>query len=76
MGTLGGKFTTIEGLLKDFRDQLEGPNSFCGGDSTDPSERIRMKEFLQQLEDVQNGKLLNVTVILDDPSGNSYLQVI
>lgn len=30
-GTLGGKFTTIEGLLQDFRNQLNEVTPFSSG---------------------------------------------
>jgi zinc finger protein len=76
-GTLGGKFTTIEGILKDSKDQLENIFPFySGGDSQTKDKSQRMKDCLEKLEMIQNGKLLNLTLILDDPSGNSYLQVL
>lgn len=75
-GTLGGKFTTIEGLLKDFREQLDQVSPFSSTGDSQTSERAsKMKECLQTLERIQNGEMLDVTIILDDPSGNSYLQV-
>ncbi|RNA00407.1 zinc finger ZPR1 [Brachionus plicatilis] len=75
-GTLGGKFTTIEGILKDVREQLSQncPFAFTGGDSQTKDKVDRMKECLDKLEMIENGHLLNVTIIIDDPSGNSYLQ--
>ena len=75
-GTLGGKFTTIEGLLNDVREQLTEVSPFAsGGDSEDKKKKQHMNTCLDKLEQIQDGKLLNVTIILDDPSGNSYLQV-
>ena len=74
-GTLGGKFTTIEGLLKDVIDQLTNTNPFLIGDSVENSYSGKMKDFINKLEKIQKGELLNVTLILDDPCGNSYLQV-
>lgn len=75
-GTLGGKFTTIEGILKNCREQLNEscPFSFSG-DSETKEKASRMKECLDKIELIENGKMLNVTIVLDDPSGNSYLQV-
>lgn len=74
-GTLGGKFTTIEGILKDCRDNLSQVCPFfSGGDSERKDKLGKLKETLDKLEQIQNGQMLNVTVILDDPSGNSYLQ--
>lgn len=75
-GTLGGKFTTIEGLLKDFREQLDQVKPFAsGGDSETTEKSNNMKICLEKLERIQKGEMLDVTIILDDPSGNSYLQV-
>lgn len=34
MGALGGKFTTLEGLLKDIRDLVSGPALLAGGAQT------------------------------------------
>lgn len=34
----------------------------------------RMLEFNQKLQDIISGKKLGVTVIMDDPAGNSYMQ--
>ena len=75
-GTLGGKFTTIEGILNSCREQLEEVCPFsAGGDSDDTQKAGAMQSCLKKLEEIQKGQLLNVTLILDDPSGNSYLQV-
>jgi zinc finger protein len=75
-GTLGSKFTTIEGLLNDVRQQLDEVSPFAaGGDSEDKTKANHMKICLDNLEQIKNGKMLNVTIILDDPSGNSYIQV-
>ena len=74
-GTLGDKFTTIEGLLKDLRDNLSAVSPFGAGDSETTEKARKMKELLETIGLIQNGKKLDVTIILDDPSGNSYLQV-
>jgi zinc finger protein len=75
-GTLGGKFTTIEGLLKDCREQLGDLCPFAaGGDSEVKDNKTKLSECLDKLGLIQNGQMLDVTIILDDPSGNSYLQV-
>jgi zinc finger protein len=44
------------------------------GDSAQSGFSSKMKTFLTKLDDIQQGKLTNITVILDDPCGNSYLQ--
>jgi len=73
-GTLGGKFTTIEGLLVAMKEQLSERNPLFCGDSTTSELKERMQEFTQKMEDVITGKRLGVHIILDDPAGNSYLQ--
>ncbi|NWT98367.1 ZPR1 protein, partial [Urocynchramus pylzowi] len=71
MGALGGKFTTLEGLLKDIRDLVE-KNPFTLGDSSSPSRTGKLQEFLGKLQAVK-GKA-RARFIMDDPAGNSYLQ--
>ena len=34
-----------------------------------------MNDFIGKLEKIQKGEMLDVTLVLDDPCGNSYLQV-
>jgi zinc finger protein len=72
-GTLGGKFTTIEGLLTDIHTELDSRSPFAAGDSIDNERRARMHTFLGKL-----AKLIQLespfTIILDDALGNSYLQ--
>lgn len=75
-GTLGDKFTTVEGLLKDLRENLYNVTPFsAGGDSETATKASRMDTLLKTIEEIQNGKKLDVTIVLEDPSGNSYLQV-
>ncbi|NWT03923.1 ZPR1 protein, partial [Mionectes macconnelli] len=71
MGALGGKFTTLEGLLKDIRDLVER-NPFTLGDSSTPSRTGKLQEFIGKLQEV-NGKS-KAHFVMDDPAGNSYLQ--
>ncbi|NXA63152.1 ZPR1 protein, partial [Mohoua ochrocephala] len=71
MGALGGKFTTLEGLLKDIRDLVE-KNPFTLGDSSTPSRTGKLQEFIGKLQEVK-GKT-KAHFIMDDPAGNSYLQ--
>ncbi|XP_074072836.1 zinc finger protein ZPR1 isoform X1 [Macrotis lagotis] len=72
MGALGGKFTTLEGLLKDICD-LVTRNPFTLGDSSNPDRTEKLEEFSQKLDQIIEGKM-NAHFILDDPAGNSYLQ--
>jgi zinc finger protein len=70
-GTLGGRFTTIEGLLSAIKKQLSDDNPFVVGDSSSHS---LMSKFISDLTEVIKGKRLDIHIILDDPAGNSYLQ--
>lgn len=73
-GTLGGKFTTLEGLLVAMKEQLSERNPLICGDSSSSELKDRMREFTDKMDDVITGKTLGVHIILDDPAGNSYLQ--
>ncbi|XP_044312325.1 zinc finger protein ZPR1 [Varanus komodoensis] len=72
MGALGGKFTTLEGLLKDIQD-LVAKNPFTLGDSSTPDQAEKLRAFGQKLQQIIDGQL-RVHFVLDDPAGNSYLQ--
>nr|XP_012226271.1 PREDICTED: zinc finger protein ZPR1 isoform X1 [Linepithema humile] len=69
---LGGRFTTVEGIIVSMKEQLSSSTAFTG-DSSDPDIVQRMKAFIAQLDEVLNGKK-KVTLVLDDPAGNSYVQ--
>lgn len=71
-GTLGGKYTTLEGILEDIRANLETANPFALGDSSDSETRIRFAEFMGKLTDLPKVEK-PFTFILDDPLGNSYI---
>nr|CAG4649358.1 EOG090X06TU [Scapholeberis mucronata]SVE93639.1 EOG090X06TU [Scapholeberis mucronata] len=73
-GTLGGKFTTLEGLLGAMKEQIVGCNPLIHGDSATSTVKERMKEFTQKLDEIIAGKLFGIHIILDDPAGNSYMQ--
>ncbi|KAI8350683.1 ZPR1 zinc-finger domain-containing protein [Mortierella sp. GBAus27b] len=70
-GTLGGRFTTVEGLLRQVHDEL---SSKVPHEAEDEPERRRVfTKFLDKLEQVMSLEIKS-TLILDDPLGNSYLQ--
>ncbi|KAK3849514.1 hypothetical protein Pcinc_043739, partial [Petrolisthes cinctipes] len=71
-GLIGGKFTTVEGLLRNVRDDL-ATNPFLAGDSAQHQRKQVLNTLLQNLDKVLMGELL-VTLTLDDPAGNSYVQ--
>ncbi|KAJ1927667.1 nucleolar zinc-finger protein [Tieghemiomyces parasiticus] len=74
-GTLGGRFTTVEGILTQVKNELNlnaGP--FMAGDSSTGDRREKFKGFLGRLDDVIEGRIRPCTLILDDPLANSHLQ--
>lgn len=74
-GTLGGRFTTIEGLLTQVRDDLKSSifDSTEGGDSMDTTSKSKWTSFFSQLDTAINGAV-KFTVILTDPLASSYVQ--
>eukprot|EP00033_Pygsuia_biforma_P000707 GCRY01000828.1.p1 GENE.GCRY01000828.1~~GCRY01000828.1.p1 ORF type:complete len:438 (-),score=84.98 GCRY01000828.1:36-1349(-) len=74
MGTLGGKFSTIEGLLSNIKDQLVEANPFGAGDSSAANaEQTSFRKLITNIDSIIQGEKL-VTIILDDPLANSYIQ--
>lgn len=73
MAALGGKFTTLEGLLKDIKNLIVDKNPFVSGDSGMLDKVQKLKEFGAKIEKIIAGEM-DVHIILDDPTGNSYLQ--
>ncbi|KAI9249992.1 ZPR1 zinc-finger domain-containing protein [Sporodiniella umbellata] len=73
-GTLGGRFTTIEGLLRQVHDELERRAPFIQGDSGTSESKERWATFLAKVKAVADGERLPIKIIVDDPLANSYLQ--
>jgi zinc finger protein len=69
---LGGAFTTVEGIMTQMRQELE-TNCAMFRDSKAPDNQ--MDEFLAKLDDAIAARL-PVTLCLDDPAGNSYIQAL
>lgn len=69
---LGGRFTTVEGILVAIKEQLSNSTAFTG-DSSDSETVKRMETFISNLNEVLQGGR-KITLILDDPAGNSYIQ--
>ncbi|KAG6873049.1 hypothetical protein C0995_003806 [Termitomyces sp. Mi166 len=63
-GTLGGRFTTLEGILNQVYEELSD-KVFAQGDASKPSDRTGFETFLRNLKEA---------IILDDPLANSYVQ--
>ncbi|KAK8864417.1 hypothetical protein IAR55_001665 [Kwoniella newhampshirensis] len=81
-GTLGGRFTTLEGLLNEIYTELStkvfrtGDSLHSGIGQTNPEtgkEEKTFEVFLKGLKDCM-GATRPFTLILDDPVSNSYLQ--
>ena len=77
-GTLGGRFTTIEGLLTQVRDDLHASifgdqDNAGGGDSMERAERERWAQFFARLEQAIKGER-KFHVTLEDPLAGSYVQ--
>ncbi|XP_070156376.1 zinc finger protein ZPR1 [Polyergus mexicanus] len=69
---LSGRFTTVEGIITAIKEQLFSSTTFTG-DSTDFETGKRMETFIAHLGEVLDGQR-KVTLILNDPAGNSYVQ--
>lgn len=73
MAAVGGKFTTLEGLLKDIKDLIVSRNPFICGDSSTSDQMRKLQEFGEKIDKIIAGEM-DVHIVLDDPAGNSYLQ--
>ena len=78
-GTMGGRFTTVEGLLTQVRDDLHssifedtGPGSETG-DSVPGSQKAAWNNFFSKLEKAINAEM-SYTIELEDPLASSYVQ--
>jgi len=83
-GTLGGRFTTLEGLLNEIYNELStkvfrtgdsatsGAGQGLAGAAIGQDER-KFEDFLSGLKDCMSAAK-PFTLILDDPVSNSYLQ--
>lgn len=51
MGTLGGRFTTIDGLLTQLKSEFES-TPFLQGDSADPAQRVHVERVFGGIDKV------------------------
>lgn len=81
-GTLGGQYTTVEGLLQKIESSVRDINPFSYGDSTvlHHSEELSKEKkedvfegFLKELVDLSAGKRFPFTLTIRDPLGNSFI---
>ena len=78
-GTLGARFTTVEGLLTQVRDDLRNSQSWVGedeaegADSIDPEDKAHWNRLFHRLDKAIKGDM-DFTLILEDPLAHSYVQ--
>lgn len=72
--TQKGKLTTIEGFLSTAKEQFENAMNEGVYDELDEDTKNKIKEMIAKLGDVIDLKSLPIKVILDDPSGNSFIE--
>ncbi|KAG6359801.1 hypothetical protein INS49_010853 [Diaporthe citri] len=79
-GTLGGRFTTVEGLLTQVRGDLHGQifqsgaeGGSGGGDSLASEEKTKWDLFFERLDAAIKGER-EFTIVLVDPLASSYVQ--
>lgn len=72
-GTLGGRFTTLEGLLTQVYEELESRVFTQTCDSMDQNTKERWQYFFNRLKQALNGKL-KFTLVMQDPLASSYIQ--
>ncbi|KAI3617813.1 hypothetical protein CBS9595_003722 [Malassezia furfur] len=72
-GTLGGRFTTLEGLLQSVYDELY-EKVLMRGDSANVGDVNKFEGFLGKLKRAISAEACPFTLILDDPLANSYIQ--
>ncbi|TDL26752.1 zf-ZPR1-domain-containing protein [Rickenella mellea] len=70
-GTLGGRFTTLEGILEQVYEELSD-KVFASGDSATKDQKA-FEKFLSDLKTIKAAER-PFTVILEDPLANSYVQ--
>jgi len=64
-----GKYTTVEGLCQDTVDRLEKSYPYMFGDSAEDHVRRKLNDIYEKLRSP-----IGLTIILNDPTGNSYIQ--
>jgi zinc finger protein len=72
-GTLGGRFTTIEGLLRQVREELHSRVYTQTSDSMVSETKARWNTFFDNLDNAIDGKT-KFTINMIDPLSSSYIQ--
>ena len=68
-GTLGGVYTTVEGLIDKIRSHLSDTNPFGAGDSVTNEKFLA---FLAKMDELKAGQR-PFTLVLDDPLSNCFI---
>eukprot|EP01069_Polyplicarium_translucidae_P005807 Polyplicarium_translucidae@DN2856_c0_g1_i1.p2 len=71
-GTLGGVFTTVEGLLTKIEEELRKVEPFVG-DSANPEKRAAFVDRIDKLRQLASGAILPFTLIVEDPADQSFI---
>eukprot|EP01029_Cantina_marsupialis_P027597 TRINITY_DN773074_c0_g1_i1.p1 TRINITY_DN773074_c0_g1~~TRINITY_DN773074_c0_g1_i1.p1 ORF type:complete len:535 (+),score=210.96 TRINITY_DN773074_c0_g1_i1:91-1695(+) len=71
-GSLGGMYTTVEGLLNLAKDRLNEANPFMGGDSAQSHRQQQFDSFFERMDKVISGEV-PFTLIIKDPLANSFV---
>lgn len=72
-GTLGGRFTTVEGLLTEVYTELHNKVFTETSDSMDDTTKTRWAAFFSNLQNAIDGKI-QFTIQMEDPLAASYIQ--
>ncbi len=64
-----GRYTTVEGLVENIKEDLQKTNPFIDGDSSKEEIREKLSKLFEKLKN-----LIGYTIVLDDPCGNSYIE--
>lgn len=64
-----GRYTTVEGIIETIKKQLTEANPFAFGDAaaSDPNSQ-KLRDLIKKMDN-----MIGLTVILDDPAGNSWI---
>lgn len=72
---MSSRFTTVEGLIKSLSEHLKDTvTAFYSGDSQSGNVVEKTEEFLNKLNKILSCEI-SVDIVLNDPAGNSYIQV-
>ena len=71
-GSLGGVYSTVEGLLSQIHDRLKGSNPFSFGDAAEEKQKSNFGKFLSALTQMRGG-MQPFTLVLEDPMDHSFI---